>query len=160
MIGAYGMDNSFYSSLAFGMQSMGPDMKPRIEAILNEQFRSVKKLLENNKEAVIAIAEALILRNELTDIDVNEILARVEAEHPFVNSRQIGEDRPFGLLGTRALPEPMTVRRNGRHNGTHNGNGKSPEKLPEILIPSAVQPPSEPHSPSAELDVTDDKPGE
>jgi len=144
MIGAYGMDDSFYSYLAFGMQGMAaPDVKPRVEAILNEQFRNVKKLLENNKQAVIAIAEALILRNELTDIDVNEILARVEAEHPFVNSQQLIEDRPFGLLGARALPEPTSLRRNGRHSG-HNGNGKSPEKLPEITVPSAAQRPGEP----------------
>jgi cell division protease FtsH len=151
MIGAYGMDDSFYSHLAFGGQGMGPDMKPRVEAILNEQFRLVKKLLEHNKEAVIAIAEALILRNELTDIDVDEILARVEAEHPFVNPQQALEDRPFGLLGARALPEPTSLRRNGRHHG-HNGNGKTPEKLPEVTVPSAAQPPSEPHSPNAELE--------
>ena len=135
--------------MAFGGQGMGPDMKPRVEAILNEQFRLVKKLLENNKEAVIAIAEALILRNELTDIDVNEILARVEAEHPFTNMQQALEDRPFGLLGARTLPEPTSIRRSARHNG-HHSNGKSPEKLPEIIIPSAAQPPSEP--PSAELE--------
>jgi cell division protease FtsH len=149
MIGAYGMDDSFYSHLAFGGQGMGPDMKPRVEAILNEQFRHVKKLLEHNKEAVIAIAEALILRNELTDIDVDEILTRVEAEHPFVNPQQALEDRPFGLLGARALPEPTSLRRNGRHNGH---NGKSPEKLPEITVPSAAQPPSGSHSPNAELE--------
>ena len=42
-------------------------------------------MVDQNRDAVIAIAEALILRNELTDIDVNDILARVEATHPFVN---------------------------------------------------------------------------
>jgi hypothetical protein len=42
-------------------------------------------LLDQNREAVIAIAEALILRNELTDIDVNDILARIEAVHPYRN---------------------------------------------------------------------------
>jgi ATP-dependent Zn protease len=149
MIGAYGMDNSFYSYLAFGMQGIaGPDIKPRIEAILAEQFRNVKKLLELNKEAVIAIAEALILRNELTDIDVNEILARVEAEHPFANPQQAGDDRPFGLLGARALPEPTSIRRNGRL----NGNGKSLEPLPEVTIPVASQPPSDPFGPSARVE--------
>lgn len=86
MVGAYGMDTSFYSYLAFGPEAMrGGDMKKQVEAILAEEFRKVKHLIEQNRDAVIAIAEALILRNELTDIDVNDILARVEATHPFVN---------------------------------------------------------------------------
>jgi ATP-dependent Zn protease len=141
MIGAYGMDNSFYSYLAFGTQGMAaPDVKMRVEAILNEQYRKVKRLLENNQEAVIAIAESLILRNELTDIDVDEILARVEAKHPYQDPHNV-EARPFGLLGaSRALPEAGAVRRNGRL----NGNGKSPEKAPApepIIVPVAAQPP-------------------
>jgi len=86
MVGAYGMDNSFYSYLAFGPEAMrGGDMKKQVEAILAEEYRKVKHLLEQNRHAVIAIAEALILRNELTDIDVNDILVRVEASHPFAN---------------------------------------------------------------------------
>src|SRR5581483_4910250 len=150
MIGAWGMGESFFSYGAFGGISPDGEMKAKIEGLLNEQFRQVKQLLDANKEAVTAIAEALILRNELTDIDVNEILARVGAEHPFVNPQQVIENRPFGLLGTRALPEPTSIRRNVRANG-HNGNGKSPEKLPEIVVPSAAQPPSEPAQPSSEL---------
>lgn len=87
MVGAYGMDNSFYSYLAFGPEAMrGADMKKQVEAILAEEYRKVKHLLEQNRHAVIAIAEALILRNELTDIDVNDILLRVEAAHPFTNA--------------------------------------------------------------------------
>ncbi|MEY2845661.1 MAG: hypothetical protein RL076_1207 [Chloroflexota bacterium] len=87
MVGAYGMDNSFYSYLAFGQEAMrGGDMKKQVEAILAEEYRKVKHLLEQNRHAVIAIAEALILRNELTDIDVNDILLRVEAAHPFTNA--------------------------------------------------------------------------
>ncbi len=70
MSGYVAMDGSFFSYAAFG-GSPGPELKPRIECILNEQYRQVKQLLEQNREAVIAIAEALILRNELTDIDVN-----------------------------------------------------------------------------------------
>jgi ATP-dependent Zn protease len=148
MIGAYGMDNSFYSYLTFGMQGMtAGDMKPRVEAILNEQFRQIKRMLEANKEAVIAIAEALILRNELTDIDVNEILSRVEAQHPFVDPHKV-EERPFGLLAARALPEPSIVRRNA--NGSSNGNGKQQDV---ITVPLASQQPSpEPPGPAAELD--------
>lgn len=98
MVGAYGMDESFFSYLTFGMQSLNaPDIKPRIEAILQEQYRQVKSLLENNPEAVIAIAEALILRNELTDIDVKEILDRVEVEHPFTPISARRECAAFGF---------------------------------------------------------------
>ncbi|MCS6940296.1 MAG: AAA family ATPase, partial [Roseiflexus sp.] len=111
MVGAYGMDNSLYSHLTFGMQGLAsPDIKMRVEAILNEQYRQVKALLESNKEAVIAIAEALILRNELTDLDVNEILARVEAEHPFTDPRTV-QRQQFGFVTARALPEPVSVSR-------------------------------------------------
>ena len=157
MIGALGMDGSFYSSLVFGMEGVGsPDMKPRVEKLLNEEYRKVKQLLENNKEGVISIAEALILRNELTDIDVNEILARVEAQHPFVDPHK-PEERPFGLLATRTQPETAIVRRNGRQNGNgracngSNGNGKP---IDIITVPLASQaPPAEPAGPSAELDA-------
>jgi len=153
MIGALGMDGSFYSSLVFGMEGVGsPDMKPRVEKLLHEEYRKVKQLLENNKEGVISIAEALILRNELTDIDVNEILARVEAQHPFVDPHK-PEERPFGLLATRTQPETSIVRRNGRQNGNgaSNGNGKP---IDIITVPLASQaPPAEPGGPSAELDT-------
>jgi hypothetical protein len=77
---------SIRTSQAFGPEAMrGGDMKKQVEAIFAEEFRKVKHLIDQNRDAVIAIAEALILRNELTDIDVNDILARVEATHPFVN---------------------------------------------------------------------------
>jgi ATP-dependent Zn protease len=162
MIGALGMDGSFYSSLVFGMEGVGsPDMKPRVEKLLSEEYRKVKQLLENNKEAVISIAEALILRNELTDIDVNEILARVEAQHPFVDPHKV-EERPFGLLATRTQPETAIVRRNGRQNGASNGNGNG-KPIDIITVPLASQaPPAEPSSPSAELDAdtTDDQDAE
>jgi cell division protease FtsH len=151
MVGAYGMDNSFYSHMTFGMEGLAaPDIKARVEAILKEQFRQVKQLLDNNKEAVIAIAEALILRNELTDIDVDEILARVEAEYPFASASEV-EQRSFGFMGARALPEPSAgARRNGHR------NGKTAEKPTEpIVVPPATQssvtPPATPTTESGEL---------
>jgi hypothetical protein len=121
-------------------------MREPVERLISEEYRKVKRLIENNKEAVIAIAEALILRNELNDIDVDEILARVEAIHPFTNPNK-AEDRPPALgFVPRALPEPTNGRRNGRR------NGKSPAKNPEpVIVPASSQLPAEPPSPSAEL---------
>lgn len=146
MVGAYGMDNSFFSYLTFGMQGMPShvDIKPRIEAILNEQYRKIKLLVESNKDAVTAIAEALILRNELTDIDVDEILARVEAEHPFTSASD-ADQRPFGFLTARALPEPASAsRRNGRHNGKPAEQPSSPPAVPVAQQPDAPPPTEEP----------------
>lgn len=115
MVGAYGMDNSFFSYLTFGMQGLNAgDIKPRIEAILQEQYRQVKQLLQQNREAVIAIAEALILRNELTDIDVKEILARVEMEHPFVPIQATPEKPSFGFAGAARTNQPTVLVRRRR----------------------------------------------
>jgi hypothetical protein len=92
----------------------------------------------------------LILRNELTDIDVDEILARVEAEYPFASASEV-EQRSFGFMGTRALPEPSAgARRNGHR------NGKTAEKPTEpIVVPPATQssvtPPATPTTESGEL---------
>ena len=146
MVGFWAMDDSFFSYGAMGGVATG-EIKPRVERILDQQYRVAKRLLEANKEAVIAIAEALILRNELTDIDIAEILTRVEAEHPFADPRN-AEERPFGLVATRALPEPASIRRNGRQ------NGKLPASpMPEVAVPVASQPPSDPYSPSAQAET-------
>ena len=152
MVGAYGMDGSFISYLPMGADGLmqaavsSPDMKSRVDAILNEQFRKVRIMLEQNKEAVTAIAEALILRNELTDIDVNEILARVEAEHPFSTTRD--DDRPaFGFSG-RTLSEPVVPsRRSGRNDGP---------MVPLMPIPAARQPSGEADAPVAEVNESSD----
>ena len=146
MIGAWGMDDSFFSYGAFGGISADGEMKMRVEKLLDEQFSRVKTLLDNNKEAVIAIAEALILRNELTDIDVDEILARVEAEYPFVDTRQANQ-RPFGFMRARALPDPSV---GARRNGYRNGNGKRPEHQPKPARIPVAQQPGEPAGPSTE----------
>jgi ATP-dependent Zn protease len=159
IVGAYGMEGSFISYLPLGFGGLvqaatsSPELKGRVDHILNTEYRKIKQLIENNKEAVSAIAEALILRNELTDIDVNEILSRVEAQHPFVDPHKL-EERPFGLLAARALPEPALARRNGR-NGSRNGNGKAPDKQtdPIAVPPAAQQPPADPYGPSAELEA-------
>ena len=155
IVGAFGMDDSFISYLPLGMDGLlkamgGGEMKMRVDAILNEEYRKVKRLIEANKEAVTAIAEALILRNELTDIDVSEILARVEAEHPFVDPNKRPQDQVFGFHAQRALPEPAaTSRRNGRL------NGKKPEP---VTVPVAQQPPTQPEPPAPAAELPGDAP--
>ncbi|RLT31001.1 MAG: AAA family ATPase [Chloroflexi bacterium] len=115
MVGAYGMDNTLYSYLAFGQEAMkSADIKKQVEVILADEFRKVRRMIEQNREAVIAIAEALILRNELTDIDVNDILHRIEATHPFVNSvdeapRELREALPIEVITDTYVPVEGTI---------------------------------------------------
>jgi cell division protease FtsH len=146
MIGYYGMDDSLFSYLAVGGQGVASgDMKPRIEALLKEQYRQVKTMLDHNKEAITAIAEALILRNELTDIDVNEILARVEAEHPFISEAET-KKQPFGFASARALPDPTPSRRGSRRT----------EGIPApVEVPVAQQPSNGFEKPSTKDDAAD-----
>ncbi len=115
MVGAYGMDESYFSYLLFGgLQGLAaPDIKPRIEAIIKKQFDEVKQMIGQNREAVIAVAEALILRNELTDIDVKEILDRVEFEHPYTPIGAVKERSAFGFSSAmkRGVGQSLSRRR-------------------------------------------------
>ena len=147
MVGYWAMDESFFSYGAMGGMPTA-EIKPRVERILEQQYRLAKHMLESNKEAVIAIAEALILRNELTDIDIDEILKRVEAEHPFVDTRET-DQRPFGFLAAKPLPEPtMPSRRAVRPSGAAAETGGPPA----TSVPAAQQPPTDFERPSAELE--------
>jgi cell division protease FtsH len=149
MLGYYGMGDSLFSYAAFGGTQGDGALREPVEHLIAEEYGKVKKLIEANKDAVIAIAEALILRNELTDLDVDEILTRVEATHPFVKPDK-GKERPtLGFAAPRALPEALKGRRNGRR------NGKLPAKQPDpVIIPAGGQPPAE--TPSASAGQSDD----
>ncbi|HEX5690110.1 MAG TPA: AAA family ATPase, partial [Roseiflexaceae bacterium] len=153
MLGMYGLGDSLFSYAALGGVQPDGALREPVEKLIAEEYRKVKKLLEENKDAVIAIAEALILRNELTDIDVDEILARVEAEHQFVNPSKRDERPSLGFSAPRALPEATNGRRNGKH---------APRTIEPVIIPTAARPTEPPSSPSAELgeqtDEADDAP--
>jgi cell division protease FtsH len=148
IVGGFGMDGSLISYLPLGIGGLyqaatsSGDLKQRVDRILTEEYRKVKGLIDSNKEAVIAIAEALILRNELTDIDVNEILARVEVEHPFVNPlKQDTNNRQFGFRGLQSLPEPTVIsRRSGKHTGV------STPAAPMAQQPASDQAPPDPNA--------------
>src|SRR5258706_1631353 len=153
MLGYFGMGDSLFSYAAFGGAQPEGALRGPVEQLINEEYRKIKRLIEANKDGVIGIAEALILRNELTDLDVDEILARVEATHPYVKPNKDDERPTLGFAAPRALPEGLNGRRNGRR------NGKLPAKQPDpVIIPAATQPPAEPPSASAEL--SDDPPAE
>jgi cell division protease FtsH len=132
MVGAYAMDGQLFSYLPLrdiSQAMLSPDVKVRVENILQTEYGKVRKLIANNREAVAAIAEALILRNELTDIDVNQILARVEVEHPYVPPSADRQANTFGFTpGTPRTSDSSVVRRNTRK------ERPAPLPPPEITI--------------------------
>src|SRR5437763_1741600 len=74
-VGMYGMDGTFTSCLAFAGSPLEkvvavPKSSERIEAVLQSQFKAVKRLFQQHSEAVMAIAEALIERDELVTEEI------------------------------------------------------------------------------------------
>jgi ATP-dependent Zn protease len=60
------------------------DLRERIEAILQEQYRQVRQLIADNGRAVMLLAEALLLCNELIATDIDAILEQAELPPSFV----------------------------------------------------------------------------
>ncbi len=112
-IGAYGMDGTLTSYLAFSGGLGGasplsiPGVAERTEALLQSQFKAVKKLFQEHSEAVMAVAEALIERDELIADEIKGLIDEADARR--VVKTVFSDFEP--LLGTSS---------NG--NG-HNGNG-------------------------------------
>ncbi|HLQ33349.1 MAG TPA: AAA family ATPase, partial [Chloroflexota bacterium] len=72
-LGMCGMGGSLYAPMAFGQWQPDGELKHQIEVLLDEQYKKVKVLLEANRESVTAIAEALLIREELDGDEVLEI---------------------------------------------------------------------------------------
>jgi cell division protease FtsH len=120
-IGAFGMDGTLSSYLPLGDPKALPGLSERVEKLLQEQFKAVKKLLQDHSEALIAVAEALIERDELVS---DEIIALIqEADARQVAKQVLGEFQPL-----------LTTSSGGNGNG-HNGNGVS---VPTRVIDSTA----------------------
>src|SRR5436305_7329222 len=84
-VGAYGMDGTLISYAAFANPLTGtgtmhvPDLVERTEGVLQSQFKSVKHLLQEHIEALIAVAEALIDRDELVADEIKALIDEADA---------------------------------------------------------------------------------
>jgi hypothetical protein len=111
-VGLYGMDGTITSYLPFtgfgGSPAGIPKFADRVEAVLQSQMKAVKRLLQEHSEALIAVAEALIERDELIADEIKQLIDEADARR--VNRFVISEFEE--LLGSG----------NGHGNGT-NGNG-------------------------------------
>jgi ATP-dependent Zn protease len=120
---------SLYAPHAFGPINPDGEMKRRIELLLDEQYKKAKLLLGANRETVTAIAEALLIREELDGDEVLEIINEVEDRI----ARRAAEERERTLVpvGATASATTESTTGNGYGNGAPhtepNGNGHSHE---------------------------------
>jgi cell division protease FtsH len=117
-VGAYGMDGTITSYLAFSSALGGsnpmslPKLAERVEDVLQSQYKAVKRLLQEHSEALISVAEALIERGELVAEEIEQLIKEADARR--VSRVVISDFEPLlgnGKNGGYALSS-------GRSNGT------------------------------------------
>jgi cell division protease FtsH len=124
-IGIYGMDGSIISYLAFANGIAGvnpqtlPDITKRIEELLQSQLRAVKQLFMDHREAVIAIAEALIEHDELVAEEIKELIDAADARKAV--QTVLSELTPLLEVGSNG---------NGHRESIANGHTKGTPSLP------------------------------
>lgn len=110
-VGMCGMDGTLISkgnSLGLNV----PRYEERVEAVLQAQFKEVKQLFQDHRDAVIAVAEALIARDELLADDIKNLVDEADARK--VVHAVFTEFEPLLEAGSNG--------HSGNGNG-HNGNG-------------------------------------
>ena len=114
-VGMYGMDGTLSSYLGYAPLSTSinpgvlPKLADRVEEVLQSQLKAVKRLLRDHREALIAVAEALIERDELVGEDIKKLIDEADASR--VTRLVMSEfDEVLGIG-------------NGNGNGHKNGNG-------------------------------------
>jgi len=110
-VGLYGMDGTLTSYLP--MMSVGggvagvPKLSERVEAVLQSQFQAVKRLFKEHREAVMAVAESLIERDELVAEEIKQLIDEADAKRV--------------LKTVLADFEIVASNGNGHSNGSTNG---------------------------------------
>ncbi len=84
-VGIYGMDGTFTSCLAFAGTTLEKTVRvdkfsERVEKVLQSQFQAVKHLFQEHSEAVIAVADALMERDELVAEEIKQLIDEADAK--------------------------------------------------------------------------------
>jgi cell division protease FtsH len=83
-VGAYGMNGTLTSYLPFvgagASVTALPKLAERIETVLQSQFKAVKHLFQEHREALMAVAEALIERDELVAEEIKQLIDEADAK--------------------------------------------------------------------------------
>lgn len=117
------MDGTITSYLGFSDGFMGanprglPKMEERVEALLQSQLKAVRQLFMEHREALIALAEALIERDELVAEEIKELIASADTRKAI--QTVLSEFTPLLEIGN-----------NGRREAIANGHSKETHSLP------------------------------
>ena len=125
-VGAYGMDGTITSYLAYasalGSSALSlPKLADRVEDVLQSQFKAVKRLFQEHSEAVMAVAEGLIERDELVAEEIEQLIKEADARR--VNKVVISEFEPILGNGHGNGKDGGYTLSGGRSNGS-TGNGR------------------------------------
>jgi len=151
-LGMCGMGDTLYAPMAFGQMQPDGELKHDIEVLLEDQYKKVKMLLEANKETVVAIAEALLIQEELDGDEVLEIIREVE-ERVARREADARESRVAVGVGGPAVAEGNGNGHSGNGNGHttegngHTGNGHTGTE-PQFGAEYNARPPQLPEPPT------------
>ncbi len=147
-VGLYGMDGTLSSYLGYanavtGMNPLSlPKLAERTEAVLQSQFKAVKHLFQEHREAVMAVAEALIERDELVAEEIKHLIDEADA-------RRVSKTV---LADFEIVPGNGNGHTNGRSNGYALVSGQSDGTDQPIDAPKADS--TETFSPGSETGTT------
>ncbi|HLI87518.1 MAG TPA: AAA family ATPase [Ktedonobacteraceae bacterium] len=134
-VGACGMDGTFVS-VRNNMGINVPNYAERVEELLQSQYREVKQLFHEHSEALIAVAEALIERDELLAEDIKQLIDEADARR--VASTIIEEYEP--LLEAAGNGHNGHALTNGSRNGKRTAGGAPINVTPLNSEHPGVQP--------------------
>jgi ATP-dependent Zn protease len=109
MVNAYGMVGTLYSTLTFGQFTPDAVTRRKVERILEWCFATVGDLLLANRDAVVAVAEALLVHDELNEEQLREIMQHYTIVIPDPRPEPAWtEDDERRALAASALYAPAT----------------------------------------------------
>jgi ATP-dependent Zn protease len=127
---AWGMDGKFFSAAAAGAPERiytDPELREQVEALLQRAYRDVYALVDRNRAATEAIAEALIQREDLDSDEIAELIRN--AERP-----SYAEIAAAAISNAASAPYAIAAPV-GAQNGSGNGNGHQRVVEGEVVRP-------------------------
>lgn len=123
----YGMADSLFSALATPAPERiytDPYLRREVDALLRQTYTAVRALIEQHRNAVIAVAEALIMREELHSDDIEALIREAEAPKlAQIAASALGDLSSTPSMLPPALPLPAAPASNGANgNGAHDPN--------------------------------------